>query len=335
MPSTWHGGKGSNGHDHRVLAANTFIPPAAGLSTSILPLEANNRDPDSSITSPTRADDSPRLARIYSRLYTHSITSRSATGEEDSDASAAFTTAPTYGQDAQLQGFDHTKMPKARATSDDKSATRGNKPVQDRKLIPSTEARDEADTLEPSLITAETAVASDLPEHVDFQSQPNEHFREIDGIKSTEQGDKNGSKAAETPTKSPVRPNTRSPRAYAAESASSCFYPLIPPYPYSPYGFHPIQQLMPNPITPQGGPIMYDSFGQSYYNSTPYSDMYTMYPVMQHYSTSPAVETPTRPSISSQSVENRQRETRGEAYGMSPNGGKKPNGEDKGETYRG
>ncbi|KAL7818688.1 hypothetical protein V8C44DRAFT_318722 [Trichoderma aethiopicum] len=316
VPSTWHGGKGGNGHGHRVLAANTFIPPAAGLSTSILPLETDNRGPDGSITSPTRADDSPRLARVNARLYTHSITSRSAVDEEDFGASAGFTTAPTHGQDAQLQGFDHRKMPKPRATADDKSTNRGNKSVQDRKLISSTEARDEAEALELSLITAETAVVSDLPEPANLQSQPNEQFREFDGIKSSEQGDRNDSKTAETPTKPPVRPITSTPRAYAAESASSCFYPLIPPYPYSPYGFHPIQQLMPNPITPQGGPIMYNTFGQAYYNPTPYSDMLSMYPMLQQYQAA-VVETPTRPSMSSNGTEYRQ-EARTEANGMFP-----------------
>jgi hypothetical protein len=121
----------------------------------------------------------------------------------------------------------------------------------------------------------------------------------------------------ETPTRSPLKPDAETLHEQGTEPTTSCFYPIIPPYPYSPYGFHPIPPFMANHMTPQGGPALYNSFGHAYYSPAPYSDMYTMYPMMQHYPTAP-LETPTRPRVSPQIIDNGQNESQKELYGMSP-----------------
>ncbi|OTA08397.1 hypothetical protein A9Z42_0000880 [Trichoderma parareesei] len=332
QPSTWHGGKGGNGHGNRIMDANTFVPPAAGLSTPFLPLGVTDRDHDGGITARTLAGESPRVARINASLYDHSITTGSATSEERFGASVGFATAANHGHDARLPGSRYKNKSKPRAAADDNSTNEHNESMRDGTPNTTIGARDGAIGLQLSPIVTEAAVKSELIAHPGFHIEPNEHSREFEGNEIAQHEAKDASKAVETPIKSPMKQGAKTPRSYGVDSATSCFYPLIHPYPYSPYGFHPIQPLMANPITPQGGPMMYNSFGQ-YYNSTPYSDMYTMYPMMQQYPTTSAAETPTRPFISSHIIENRQGETRKEVYGMSPKSTKKPNGEDKGEAH--
>lgn len=121
----------------------------------------------------------------------------------------------------------------------------------------------------------------------------------------------------ESPTRSPSKPDVKTPNEQGTEQTTSCFYPIIPPYPYSPYGFHPIPPFMANHITPQGGPALYNSFGHTYYSPAPYSDMYAMYPMMQHYPIAP-LETPTRLRVSPQIIDHEQGERQKELYGMSP-----------------
>ncbi|KAL6880928.1 hypothetical protein J3F83DRAFT_765220 [Trichoderma novae-zelandiae] len=333
VPSTWHGGKGGNGHGSRIMDANTFVPPMAGRSTSLLPLGGHHQDQDGSIASPAQADGSPRLPRMDARQYAHSLTTGSAISEGTSAATATFATAPNYSHDDQLPDFGHGKTSRSRAVADDKSTDGHKEPMRDGKSTPSTEAKDGAEGPQCPPATVEAAAESGLLANAGVHCEPDEHLRESKSREIVHHEAKDDSKTAETPTKSPMRPGASTPQAYGAESAASCFYPLIHPYPYSPYGFHPIQPLMANPMTPQGGPIMYNSFGQSYYSPTPYSDMYTVYPMMQQYPTTAAAETPTRPSMSSHIFENRQRETRKEVYGMSPKAGKKADEEDETKVH--
>ncbi|TFB03668.1 hypothetical protein CCMA1212_004767 [Trichoderma ghanense] len=331
MPSTWHGGKGGNGHGSRIMDANTFVPPAAGLSASFLPQGAKDQGQDGSIALSTQADGSPRLARIDARRCDHSMTSGSAISEANSGASVAFAIASNYSHDAQLSDLDYEEASRPRAAVDDKSINKRKEPVRDGKPKPDIEAQNGVDRLKPLSTTTEAAAKAVFHDHAFFKSEPNEHSSELDGGETTQHEARDGSKPAETPTKCPMKPGTRTPQAYGAESAASCFYPLIHPYPCSPYGFHPIQPLMANPITPQGGPIMYNTFGQAYYSPTPYSDMFTMYPMMQQYP-SGIVETPTRPSMPSNGIEGRQ-ETMKEANCMLPEVDKEEDGNGKENAF--
>lgn len=324
QPSTWHGGKGGNGHGNRIMDANTFVPPATGLSTPFLSSGPTGRDQDGGITTRTQAGESPRLARINTSLYDHSITTGSATGEEKFGASTTCAIASNHGHDARRPGSDDENKFKPRAASEDNSADRRNEALRDGAPNPNTGARDGAMGLQLSPTVAENAVKSEIIAHAGLKSEPHEHSREFEGNEIAQHEARDASKTVETPTKPPMKQGAKTPQSYGADSATSCFYPLIHPYPYSPYGLPPIQPLMANSMTPQGGPIMYNTFGQAYYSPTPYSDIFTMYPMMQQYPTA-IVETPTRPSMSSNSIEERQ-ETRNEAYSMFPEAGKGING---------
>ncbi|KAH0497173.1 hypothetical protein TgHK011_004502 [Trichoderma gracile] len=329
VPSTWHGGRGGNGHGNRIMDANTFVPPAAGLSTSFLSSGTNDGDLHGGIISPTQADASLRTARMNSKLYTHSITTRPAIREGESGASVAFASTTDYGHDVQQQESGAEEIPGPRAAADDNSANRFNEAKRDGKPTSNTEVVYGAEDSKPPSSALGAAVESELLPQVCFQSKSNEQYCKFEGNDTAQHEAKDATKTMETPTKSPMKQGAKTPQPHGADSATSCFYPLIHSYPYSPYGLHPIQPLMANPMTPQGGPIMYNTFGQSYYNPTPYSDMYTMYPMMQQYPTASATETPTRPSISSHIMESRQEEIGGEVYGMSPKGAKTLHGEDK------
>ncbi|KAK1255964.1 hypothetical protein MKX07_008223 [Trichoderma sp. CBMAI-0711] len=319
QPSTWHGGKGGNGNGNRIMDANTFAPPAAGLSTPFLSLGVTDRDHDGGITARTQAGESPRVARINASLYDHSITTGSATSEERFGASVGFATAANHGHDARLPGYRYKNKFKPRAAADDNSTNEYNESMRDGTPNTTIGARDGAKGLQLSPIVTEAAVKSELIAHPGFQIEPNEHSREFEGNEIAQHEAKDASKTVETPIKSPMKQGAKTPQSYGADSATSCFYPLIHPYPYSPYGLPPIQPLMNNPMTPQSGPIMYNTLGQAYYSPTPYSDIFTMYPMMQQYPTS-IVETPTRPSMPSNNIEERQ-ETRNEAYSMFPEAG--------------
>lgn len=155
-------------------------------------------------------------------------------------------------------------------------------------------------------------------QYADDHYQAKEHEHSYEGKASNSvNGEIKDKKNMETPTRSPLKPDAKTLLEQGAEPTTSCFYPIIPPYPYSPYGFHPMQPFMANHMTPQGGPALYNSFGHPYYSPSPYSDMYTMYPMMQHYPTAP-VETPTRLRLSPQIIENEQNESKKGFYGMSP-----------------
>ncbi|PTB70485.1 hypothetical protein BBK36DRAFT_1174437 [Trichoderma citrinoviride] len=330
VSSTWHGGKGGNGHGNRLMDANTFVPPTAGLSTSFVPQGGNIgniRAQDGIITSPIKADGSPRLSRTNARPYTQSITTSYAINDGSSSAAVAFATACNYTPDAQLPKLGDERMSGSRVTADDKSTNKRNEPKRDGKLSLNTGGKDGTEGLKSPLTLAEAATKSELLAHAVLQIESSEHFRELKGSTMIPHGAKDDSKTAQTPIESPMNPGARTPQPYGAESAATCYYPLIHPYPYSPYGFHPIQPLMANPMTPQGGPIMYNTFGQAYYSPTPYSDMFTMYPMMQQYPAA-IVETPTRPSMSSNGIEDRN-EVGKEAYGMLPETDKKKVGNGK------
>ncbi|KAL7917737.1 hypothetical protein ACQKWADRAFT_331677 [Trichoderma austrokoningii] len=82
------------------------------------------------------------------------------------------------------------------------------------------------------------------------------------------------------------------------DTEPSCLYPVLSPYPYSPYGFHP---FMGSQMTPQGGPALYN-YGQYYYPA-PSTDLYTMYPMQQYQHYPAPQDTPTRRGMAPQAKE--------------------------------
>ncbi|KAH6607324.1 hypothetical protein Trco_003637 [Trichoderma cornu-damae] len=226
-------------------------------------------------------------------------------------------------------------------------------------VISHADIEDEADGQESAATAAKALKKFERAADGNHRGKMNEDLDNPDSGKSAHGGAKtrvDRESVAATPTKPPVKaevktpnvktPNVKTPNVktpdvktpdakvppeYGAEPAASCFYPIIPPFPYSPYGFHPIQPLQPfmaNPLTPQGGPLVYNSFGHTYYSPTPYSDMYAMYPMVQQYAAAP-METPTRPSASSQSAEAWREDSPTESSGMSPKSGDRADGKGK------
>ncbi|KAL7804514.1 hypothetical protein V8C43DRAFT_320865 [Trichoderma afarasin] len=325
-PSTWHGTKGGNHHGrgNRIMTADSFIPPTAGLSATYLPTVADNEEDNK--VSPTKADGSHPLPQTNAGRYTHSTITRPTISDESSAAFVSLPINSKYSSTSQLPVISYVKETELEEV-EGRSTTKGRDEIQQENLTDNAEVKEEERGPKAIQSTHEPEFCS----NDSYRGKLDEHLRDSKDIEFGNSATNDDQKTLETPTKSPIKTTAEPSPAYSIESAASCFYPIIQPYTYSPYGFHPIQSLMAHPMTPQGGPLMYNSFGQSYYSPAPYSDVFTMYPLMQRYPTA-AVDTPTRPSITSHGVENSQEDGRNEAYGMSPKCGQNTGGEDKGRA---
>lgn len=303
IPSTWHGNKGSNGTGtgNRIMNANTFIPPSPGLLETYLPISANYEKEN--MISPPKADASHPVTQTIAGQVAHSTTAAPTISNESPTPFVRLPINPKYSSIG-----DKAKMPQE-------------------KLIDNAEVKEE----ERGLKAIQTTHEPEICPHDSCRGKLEENLCDTKGAESMLSATKDDKEALKTPTKLPMKTAAEPSPAYSTEPTAPCFYPIIQPYTYSPYGFHPIQSLMAHPMTPQGGPLTYSAFGQSYYGHTPYSDVFTMYPLMQQYP-AVAVETPTRASTSSHGVGNSQEECRNEAYGVSPKCGRNTGGEDKGKA---
>ncbi|KKP01504.1 hypothetical protein THAR02_06408 [Trichoderma harzianum] len=303
VPSTWHGNKGINGTGagNRIMNANTFIPPSPGLLETYLPTSAGYEKEN--MASPPKADGSRPVARTNAGQVTHSTTTSTISNESPTP----FVRLPINPEYSSAWNKAEMRQEKLIDTAEVKEEERGPKAIQT--------------THEPEVCP-----------HDNYQSKSEEHLCEYKNVESMNSATKDDKKALKTPTKPPMKAAAEPSPAYSTEPAAPCFYPIIQPYTYSPYGFHPIQSLMAHPMTPQGGPLAYNSFGQSYYGPTPYSDVFTMYPLMQQYPTS-IVETPARPSTLNNCTENPQQDSRNEATDTSPKSGGKINAKGKGKAH--
>ncbi|KAK4077359.1 uncharacterized protein Triagg1_3691 [Trichoderma aggressivum f. europaeum] len=326
IPSTWHGSKGGNQHGrgNRIMTANTFIPPITGLSATYRPAVADNEEDNN--VSPTRLDGSYPLLRTNAGRYTHSTVARPTVSGESSATFVSFPINSKNSSTGQLPAIGYVKETEPEEV-EGRITIKGKDEMRQENSSDNVEAREE----ETGPKAIQTTHEPEFCPHDSYRSKSDEHLCDSKGVESVNSATNDGHKTLETPTKSPIKTTAEPSPAYSVESAASCFYPIIQPYTYSPYGFHPLQSLMAHPMTPQGGPLMYNSFGQSYYSPAPYSDMFTMYPLMQRYPTA-AVETPTCASTSSHGVGNLQEECLNEAYGMSPKCGQNTSGEDKGKA---
>ncbi|KAL7947745.1 hypothetical protein V8C42DRAFT_342757 [Trichoderma barbatum] len=330
-PSTWHVTKEGSGNGSQIMDAETFIPPGTGLSATHLPHRADNQE--DGIKPPTKRDGSYSVPQVKTRQYTHSTatTTRSAINDESAATLVSFPATPNYSPTGQIPAFDHWKGTELGKAVEGQSTTKAKIAVRDEKWTIDIEVKDEEQGPKSAQTIVDTLNKPEFISNQSYQVKPNERLRgPSEDTKSSHSEVKDERKRAETPIKSLMKAGVDPSLAYDAESAASCFYPIVHPYPYSSYGVHPIQSLMANHMAPQGGHIMYHSFGQSYYSPTPYSDMYTMYPMVQQYPTA-AMETPTRLSASSR-VQNKQQESGEGTNGKSPESGENTSGKGKGKA---
>ncbi|KAL7916232.1 hypothetical protein GGI35DRAFT_26266 [Trichoderma velutinum] len=317
LSSTWHGSKGPG---NRIMNANTFNPPSTGLLETYLPTRADY-EKENMASSPNASGSYP-VARTNARQVTHFSTTRPAISSESPTPFVRLPINLKNSSTGNRPVIDHAKEAEeveGRSISWDRAE------MQQEKLTDTVKVKEDERGPKSVKITDKTEFCS-----LDsYQGKSEELLCVSKVVESVHSATKDDQKTLETPTKSSLETTTEPSPAYSTEPAATCYYPIIQPYTYSPYGFQAIQSLMAHPMTPQGGPLMYNSFGQSYYSPASYSDVFTMYPLMQGYPTA-AVETPTRPSTSSHGVEAFQEESRNEADGMSPKGGGSVGGEGKG-----
>ncbi|UKZ74123.1 hypothetical protein TrVFT333_001782 [Trichoderma virens FT-333] len=274
-------------------------------------------------------DRSHPLPRMNDRQQTQFTATVPTLSEESYGASVRFPTTLKYSSPGQSTVFGRVEENELGKAAKGRYPAENKEEMSVEKLPNNTKVKEEERGLKSAPKSIETADEQEFMSHGSYNNKLNDSLCDSKDIEAIKNMTKDDVKKLETPTKSPTKTAVRPSPAYGAESAAACFYPIIHPYPYSPYGFHPIQSLMANPMTPQGGPVMYNSFGQAYYSPTTYSDMYTMYPMVQPYP-SAAVETPTRLSTSSHG--NQQQEHRNESYGISPISGEKTSGEGNGKA---
>ncbi|EHK22530.1 uncharacterized protein TRIVIDRAFT_28754 [Trichoderma virens Gv29-8] len=334
MPSTWHGDRGSmgnsNGNGNRIINAHTFIPPGTMLPATNLPTRVNNQE-DCTV-SPTKADRSHPLPRMNDKQQTQFTATVPTLNEESCGTSVRFPNTLKYISPGQSMVFGRVEESELGKAVEGRYPAENKEEMSEEKLANNIEAKEEERGLKSASKSIETADKQEFISHGSHKNKLNESLCDFKDVESINNTTKDDPKKPETPTKSPTKTAVRPSPAYGAESAATCFYPIIHPYPYSPYGFHPIQSLMANPMTPQGGSIMYNSFSHAYYSPPPYSDMYAMYPMVQQYP-SAAVETPTRASASSHGGRNQQQESRTETYAISPKSGEKTDEEGKGKAH--
>ncbi|KAM0260911.1 hypothetical protein ACHAQJ_002531 [Trichoderma viride] len=326
--STWHGGRiGNRGcNDNRTMNDDTFIPPVATLSaTHLLPRAETQED---SLIPPSTSDGDYHLPRMSATQWVQRATGL-AIGEKAPAALVQFPTAVSCGSISQPSVFSHGKDIGIGGAAESKNI-KIELAMEKENLISNAKHKGIAEGPKAATTMAQVPKTSEQYTNDNCQGKANEHSCEFEDSRLTQNETTDDKKNVETPTKSPMQVDVRAPHENGADSATSCFYPIIPPYPYSPYGFSPMQPFMANPMTPQGGPAIYNSFGHTYYSPTPYSDMYTMYPMIQQYPTAP-LETPTHPQVLSQGIEYRQEGSQEEPFGMSPKIGTKTDGKGKEE----
>ncbi|KAK1252582.1 hypothetical protein MKX08_003769 [Trichoderma sp. CBMAI-0020] len=316
IPSTWHGGRsGNRSNANRIMNADVFKPPVS-LTSAI--------DPPSS-TSEQQQGAMPPLNAMHIEAHQAPRTSAKEYLQSTATSTAASEKIPPMLAEFLARSSSHGLNCQTPATSHG-SAVRFDRAVRNNSIkgvamekesfSPGTMGQHIPEELEsiPTMVLNPKKSVQYVDS--DYQGKENElSFDHKDGH-SVSDGAK-VKREVETPTKSPLNPDTKTPHEQGTEPTMSCFYPIITPYPYSPYGFHPIPPFMANRTTPQGGPALYNSFGHAYYSPAPYSDMYNMYQMMQHYPTAP-LETPTRLRVSPQIITNRQDGSQKELYDMSP-----------------
>lgn len=312
------------------MDSNTFMPPAIELPAIPVPPKAGSQK-ESEISS-TMGDGVHQLFQKSAKHHVHSITTRPVLSDNVSIPSTLFPNASLRISNIQPSVGGYGKGAESKEFEELKSTIKDNVALWAKKdLTSSAELKRDAQELKSATIITETQKRSELATDDKYQGKSNEPSRKLEDESMRGGETRIGQNMVETPTKSSMKADIKTPQRHDAEAAASCFFPIVPPYTYSAYGFHPIQPFMANPMTPQGGPIVYSSFGQAYYSPTPYSDMYAMYPMMQQYATT-ALETPTRPSASSQTVEDGEEVSQMEFYGLSPQSVKKIDGNGKEEA---
>lgn len=306
MSSTWHGPRGGNRSNAiRIMNADVFNPPVS-------PISANN-------PSSTSAQQDAKTSLNAMHFEARQAPQMSAKEGLQSTAASTTSSEPIPAMLAEFL---------ARSSSYGlafQTATGRGKGVEVERVLGSTNMKGVAmgrESFSPGTmgkyIPAEWKPMSKMPvtpkkpeQYADdgYQGKAEASLDRKDTHSVSEEVKVKGE--METPTRSPSKPDAKSPHEQGTEPTTSCLYPIIPPYPYSPYGFH-MPPFMANHMTPQGGPALYNSFGHAYYPPAPYSDMYTMYPMMQQYPGAP-LETPTRVRVNPEQGEDSK-----ELYGMSP-----------------
>ncbi|KAM0465357.1 hypothetical protein ACHAPV_001403 [Trichoderma viride] len=317
IPSTWHGGRSGNrsSNANRIMNADVFKPPVSPISANDPPSSTSEQQQDAMTPLKAMHIEAHQATRTSAKERLQSTATSTAASEEIPAMLAEFLArSSSHGLDCQTPASGHGKE-----VAFDR-AVRNNSmkgvAMERESFSPGTMGQYIPEEVKPISTMVLTPKKSEQYVDSDYQGKENEpSFDRKDGHSVSEEAKVKGE--VETPTKSPLKPDAETPREQGTEPTTSCFYPIIPPYPYSPYGFHPIPPFMANHMTPQGGPALYNSFGHAYYSPAPYSDMYTMYPMMQHYPTAP-LESPTRLRVSPQIIANGQNESQKELYGMSP-----------------
>ncbi|UKZ60629.1 uncharacterized protein TrAtP1_001900 [Trichoderma atroviride] len=315
IPSTWHGGRsGNRGNANRIMNADVFKPPVSPISAN--DLTSSTSEQQQGAMSPLNAVhmEAHQAPRTSAKEYLQSTAPSTAASEKIPAMLAEFLArSSSHGLDCQTPASSHGNDVRF-----DRAVRNSMKGVamERESFSPGTMRQYIPEELKPISTMVFTPKKSEQYVDSDYQGKENESsFDRKDGHSVSDEA--KVKRDVETPTKPPLNPDTKTPHEQGTEPTMSCFYPIIPPYPYSPYGFHPIPPFMANHTTPQGGPALYNSFGHAYYSPASYSDMYTMYPMMQHYPTA-SLETPTRPRVSPQTIGNEQDESQKELYGMSP-----------------
>ncbi|KAL6893413.1 hypothetical protein GGI43DRAFT_429998 [Trichoderma evansii] len=317
MPSTWHGGRIGNrsGNTNRIMNADVFKPPVSTLSANHPSSSSTEQQQDITIPLNPMNSEAHQVLQASAKECTHStVTGVTANDEIPATLAEFLAKSSSHGFDCQPSVSGHRKeIESGRAERNNNVndvAIEGENFVLD--------SRNKGITEESKPVSKMVHFPEKFERYADDDYQGKEsqysYERKVSNSSNEEVKDK---KNLETPTRSLLKSDAETPHEQDAGPTMSCFYPIIPPYPYSPYVFHPIQPFMANHMTPQGGPALYNSFGHTYYSPAPYSDMYTMYPMMQHYPTAPS-ETPTRLRASPQILDNGQNESQKELHSMSP-----------------
>ncbi|KAH8121130.1 hypothetical protein FP744_10002082 [Trichoderma asperellum] len=332
MSSTWHGGRIDNrsSNTNRILNTDVFNPPVSPLSANLPASSTAEQQQDVATPLNAMSSEAHQILLTSTKECLQSTATSVNTSEEIPATLAVFpATSSSHGFARQPSVSGHGKEIKFDGIARGNNMKDGT--MERQNFIPDTMNKDMREESQIGSTMVHTPKKSEQHATDNNQGKENKHSYERRDNHSFNDETKD-KKSIETPTQSPLKPDARTPCEQGAGPTTSCFYPIIPPYPYSPYGFHPIQPFMANHMTAQGGAALYNSFGHTYYSPGPYSDMYTMYQMIQHYPAAPP-ETPTRLRVSSQIIDNGQNESQQELYGMSPKSGMKSEGEGKEEAH--
>lgn len=332
MSSTWHGGRIDNrsSNTNRILNTDVFNPPVSPLSANLPASSTAEQQQDVATPLNAMSSEAHQILLTSTKECLQSTATSVNTSEEIPATLAVFpATSSSHGFARQPSVSGHGKEIKFDGIARGNNMKDGT--MERQNFIPDTMNKDMREESQIGSTMVHTPKKSEQHATDNNRGKENKHSYERRDNHSFNDETKD-KKSIETPTQSPLKPDARTPCEQGAGPTTSCFYPIIPPYPYSPYGFHPIQPFMANHMTAQGGAALYNSFGHTYYSPGPYSDMYTMYQMIQHYPAAPP-ETPTRLRVSSQIIDNGQNESQQELYGMSPKSGMKSEGEGKEEAH--